>query len=190
VKIDNEDLKISKANGSITELRKDQRKLLSTKDKEELNSSFMSKLLGNIEALGSTGINLNKVKSPTDYKQLLGGGAAEAARGLLAYQLSVLQQIHGAETCIVPPFVIDTPNQQEQAGHRYETVIRELIHSVPKDYQIILCAMENDALNEFKHDANVIKLSSDKLLNGSQYDSLRAEYKNIQLAVRQHSEYD
>ncbi|MCH5051292.1 hypothetical protein I1A36_13105 [Pectobacterium aquaticum] len=188
VKIDNEDLKIRKANSSITDLRKDQRKLLSTKDKEELNSSFMSKLLGNIEALGSTGINLSKVKSPTDYKQLLGGGAAEAARGLLAYQLSVLQQIHGANTCIVPPFVIDTPNQQEQAGHRYETVIKELMHSVPQDYQIILCAMENDALNEFKHDANVIKLNSDKLLNGLQYDSLRAEYKDIQLAVRDHSE--
>ncbi|EBT2238066.1 hypothetical protein CJH89_13335 [Salmonella enterica] len=185
VKIDNEDLKISKANNSVAELKKDQRKLLSNKDKEELNSSFMSKLLGNIEALGSTGVNLSKVKSPTDYKQLLGGGAAEAARGLLAYQLSVLQQIHSAKTCIVPPFVIDTPNQQEQAGHRYETVIKELMRSIPEDYQIILCAMENNALNEFKHDANVITLSSEKLLDSSQYDSLRSEYKNIQLAVRE-----
>lgn len=185
VKIDNEDLKISKANNSVAELKKDQRKLLSNKDKEELNSSFMSKLLGNIEALGSTGVNLNKVKSPTDYKQLLGGGAAEAARGLLAYQLSVLQQIHSAKTCIVPPFVIDTPNQQEQAGHRYETVIKELMRSIPEDYQIILCAMENNALNEFKHDANVITLNSEKLLVSSQYDSLRSEYKNIQFAVRE-----
>lgn len=190
VKIDNEDLKISKANNSVTELKKDQRKLLSNKDKEELNSSFMSKLLVNIEALGSTGINLSKVKSPTDYKQLLGGGAAEAARGLLAYQLSVLQQIHSTKTCIVPPFVIDTPNQQEQAGHHYETVIKELMHSIPQDYQIILCAMENNALNEFKHDANVIKLNSEKLLNSSQYDSLRSEYKNIQLAVRETSDDD
>ena len=185
VKIDDEDLKISKANNSVAELKKDQRKLLSNKDKEELNSSFMSKLLGNIEALGSTGVNLSKVKSPTDYKQLLGGGAAEAARGLLAYQLSVLQQIHSAKTCIVPPFVIDTPNQQEQAGHRYETVIKELMRSIPEDYQIILCAMENNALNEFKHDANVITLNSEKLLDSSQYDSLRSEYKNIQLAVRE-----
>jgi len=185
VKIDNEDLKISNANNSVAELKKDQRKLLSNKDKEELNSSFMSKLLGNIEALGSTGVNLSKVKSPTDYKQLLGGGAAEAARGLLAYQLSVLQQINSAKTCIVPPFVIDTPNQQEQAGHRYETVIKELMRSIPEDYQIILCAMENNALNEFKHDANVITLNSEKLLNSSQYDSLRSEYKNIQLAVRE-----
>ncbi|MGK4425381.1 hypothetical protein ACSMDK_07800 [Yersinia enterocolitica] len=190
VKIDNEDLKISKANNSVTELKKDQRKLLSKKDKEELNSSFMSKLLGNIEALGSTGISLSKVKSPTDYKQLLGGGAAEAARGLLAYQLSVLQQIHSTKTCIVAPFVIDTPNQQEQAGHHYETVIKELMHSIPQDYQIILCAMENNALNEFKHDANVIKLNSEKLLNSSQYDSLRSEYKNIQLAVKETSDDD
>ncbi|WP_233960867.1 hypothetical protein [Pectobacterium versatile] len=190
VKIDNEDLKISKASRSIAELKKDQRKLLSIKDKQELDVSFMSKLLRNIESLGSTGINLSKVKSPTDYKKLLGGGAAEAARGLLAYQLSVLQQIHDAKNCIVPPFVIDTPNQQEQAGHRYETVIKELMHGVPQDYQIILCAMENDALNEFKHDANIIELSSDKLLNTLQYDFLRAEYKDIQLIVRDHSEDD
>ncbi|PXH62561.1 hypothetical protein DMT41_10340 [Klebsiella variicola] len=183
VKIDHEELKISKANNSITELKKEQKKILSTKEKEELNSSFILKLLGNIEALGSTGINLSKVKSPTDYKRLLGGGAAEAARGLLAYQLSVLQQIHDVKTCIVPPFVIDTPNQQEQAGHRYETIIKELMCSVPQDYQIILCAMENDALNDFKHDANVIELNSNRLLDASQYDSLRAEYKSIQMTV-------
>ena len=183
VKIDNEDLKISRANDSIKELKKDQKKLLSGSDKEELNSSFMFKLLDNIEALGSTGVNLSKVKSPTDYKQLLGGGAAEAARGLLAYQFSILQQIHETKTCIVPPFVIDTPNQQEQAGHRYEVVIKKLMSSVPLDYQIILCAMENDALNEFKNDANIIVLDSNKLLDSSQYDSLRAEYKSIQKIV-------
>ncbi|MGK3383457.1 hypothetical protein ACSLOB_21295, partial [Escherichia coli] len=152
-------------------------------EKEELNSSFISKLLVNIEALDSTGINLRKVKSPTDYKQLLGGGAAEAARGLLAYQISVLQQIHSAKTCIVPPFVIDTPNQQEQAGHRYETVIKELMRSIPQDYQIILCAMENNVLNEFKQDANVIELNSNRLLIASQYNLLRAEYKLIQAKI-------
>ena len=188
IKIDNEDLNINKANSSIKDLKKDQKKLLSTKEREELNSSFMSKLLANIEALGSTGINLSKVKTPTDYKQLLGGGAAEAARGLLAYQLSILQQIHGAKSCVVPPFVIDTPNQQEQAGYRYETVIKELMRSVPQDYQIILCAMENDALNEFKHDANVIELNSNRLLTASQYNSLRSEYKYLQSMITGQSE--
>lgn len=183
VKIDNEDLNISRANSSIKDLKRDQKKLLSTEDKEALNTSFMEKLLINIEALGSTGVNLSKVNSPTDYKKLLGGGAAEAARGLLAYQLSILQQIHAAETCIVPPFVIDTPNQQEQAGHRYETVIKELMKSVPSDYQIILCAMENDALIKFKAEAHVINLNSERLLKPSQYESLRAEYAAIQEAV-------
>lgn len=143
----------------------------------------MVKLLSNIDALGSTGVSLNKVNSPTDYKKLLGGGAAEAARGVLAYQLSILQQIHEVETCIVPPFVIDTPNQQEQAGHRYETVIKELMKSVPSDYQIILCAMENDALMKFKADAHVINLDSDRLLNPFQYESLRSEYNAIQATV-------
>jgi len=183
VKIDNEDLNISRANSSIKDLKRDQKKLLSTEDKEALNTSFMEKLLINIEALGSTGVNLSKVNSPTDYKKLLGGGAAEAARGLLAYQLSILQQIHAVETCIVPPFVIDTPNQQEQAGHRYETVIKELMKSVPSDYQIILCAMENDALIKFKADSHVINLNSERLLKPSQYESLRSEYSAIQAAV-------
>ncbi|MGP2450792.1 hypothetical protein ACTUSR_17035 [Pantoea stewartii subsp. indologenes] len=183
VKIDNEDLNISRANSSIKDLKRDQKKLLSTEDKEALNASFMEKLLINIEALGSTGVNLSKVNSPTDYRKLLGGGAAEAARGLLAYQLSILQQIHAAETCIVPPFVIDTPNQQEQAGHRYETVIKELMKSVPSDYQIILCAMENDALIKFKAEAHVINLNSERLLKPSQYESLRSEYSAIQAAV-------
>lgn len=187
-KIDSEDLKISKASSSIVELKKDQKKLLSNKDKDHLNSFFMSRLLENIEALGATGINLSKVKSPTDYKQLIGGGAAEATRGILAYQLSILEQIYSAETCIVPPFIIDTPNQQEQAGHRYETVIKEIMSSVPQDFQVILCAMENDALKEFKNNANVIELNSDKLLNELQYDSLRAEYKAIQLSVRDYPE--
>lgn len=182
-KIDHEDLKISKADKSIKTLRADQRKILSKEDKESLNSSFMSKLIANIEALGSAGIDLSKVKSPTDYKKLLGGGAAEATRGLLAYQLSVLQQIISTKTCITPPFVIDTPNQQEQAGHRYETVIKELMSSVPSDYQIILCAMENDALIKFKAEAHVINLDSDRLLKSSQYESLRAEYSAIQAEV-------
>ncbi|MEI2681834.1 hypothetical protein [Erwinia aphidicola] len=183
VKIDGEDLNISNANRSIRDLKSEQRKIISTKDKESLNTSFMEKLLINIEALGSTGVNLSKVNSPTDYKKLLGGGAAEAARGLLAYQLSILQQIHEVETCIVPPFVIDTPNQQEQAGHRYETVIKELMKSVPLDYQIILCAMENDALTKFKTEAHVIKLDTDRLLKSSQYESLRSEYSAIQAAI-------
>lgn len=183
VKIDHEDLKISKSNNSIKDLKSQQRKLIPTKEKESLNLSFMTKLEKNIEALGSTGVNLSKVKSPTDYKKLLGGGAAEATRGLLAYQLSILQQIHSAKTCIVPPFVIDTPNQQEQAGHRYETVIKELMTSVPEDYQIILCAMENEALKKFEAEAHIIKLDSGKLLKPSNYELLKTEYSSIQSKV-------
>lgn len=183
VKINDEGNNIGKINGSIKQLKNEQKKLISTTDKDALNTSFMVKLLSNIDALGSTGVSLNKVNSPTDYKKLLGGGAAEAARGVLAYQLSILQQIHEVETCIVPPFVIDTPNQQEQAGHRYETVIKELMKSVPSDYQIILCAMENDALMKFKADAHVINLDSDRLLNPFQYESLRSEYNAIQATV-------
>ncbi|WHT00469.1 MAG: hypothetical protein LZT29_03536 [Pantoea stewartii] len=187
-KIDIENVKIAKADSSIRTLKSDQRKLLSKEEKEDLNVSFMLKLSENIHSLGSSGISLSKVSSPADYTKLIGGGAAEAARALLAYQLSVIQQIHSLKTCIVPPFVVDTPNQQEQAEHRYETLIQELMKSVPSDYQVILCAMENDALTKFKEEANVINLNSNRLLHPSKYESLRAEYAAIQDAVASHHE--
>jgi len=187
-KIDIENVKVAKADSSIRTLKSDQRKLLSKEEKEDLNVSFMLKLSENIHSLGSSGISLSKVSSPADYTKLIGGGAAEAARALLAYQLSVIQQIHSLKTCIVPPFVVDTPNQQEQAEHRYETLIQELMKSVPSDYQVILCAMENDALTKFKEEANVINLDSNRLLHPSKYESLRAEYAAIQDAVASHHE--
>lgn len=165
------------------EIKSDQNKLLSKKEKDELNTHFFKNLEKNIETLSATGINLHGVKTPMDFKKLLGGGAAEATRGVLAYQLAILKQIEFANSCAIAPFVIDTPNQHEQAAANYLKIINLLKSNLSSQYQVILCGMDHIALDEFKKDCNRIKLDKDKLLKSSQYEILKAEYNRILEAI-------
>ena len=165
------------------EIRSDQNKLLSKQEKDELSTYFFRNLEKNIAILSATGINLHAVKTPMDFKKLLGGGAAEATRGVLAYQLAILKQIEFANNCTIAPFVIDTPNQHEQAAANYLKIINLLKSNLSSQYQVILCGMDHIALDEFKKDCHIIKLDKDKLLKSSQYEILRAEYNLIFEAI-------
>ncbi|WP_235607577.1 hypothetical protein [Salinivibrio kushneri] len=160
-------------------IKAEQRKLVKKKEKDELNELFMGNLAEIINALSATGVNLNDVKAPMDYRKILGGGAAEGTRGTLAYQLAVLRQINYANHCQLAPFVIDTPNQQEQAKHRYEQVMDVVTDNIPNGYQVILCAMDNDALSTYKQDAHIIELGENRLLRYESYAQLRAEYEQV-----------
>lgn len=172
-----------KAKENQKSIKKDQNKLLKKKDKDTLNVLFMGNLGENITTLSATGVNLNGVKSPMDYKKILGGGAAEGTRGILAYQLSVLRQIEYVNNCQIAPFVIDTPNQQEQANHRYEQVIDVVTDNIPNGYQVILCAMDdNKALSAYKKSAHIIELDDNRLLQREAYEELRTEFEEVVLA--------
>lgn len=83
--------------------------------------------------MSATGINLHGVKTPMDFKKLLGGGAVEATRGVLAYQLAILKQIEFANNCAISPFVIDTPNQHEQAAENYQSSEKQSFISISSD---------------------------------------------------------
>lgn len=135
----------------------------------------MGNLIENIKVLGAEGLNLSKVKHPTDYNKLMGGGAAEGTRGLLAYQLAILRQSEFAQNCATSPFVVDTPNQQEQAVHRYEKVVKVIMENVPKNSQIIMCGMENPALDVFASEAHVIELDGHRLLREDNYNAYSME---------------
>ncbi|MEI8707344.1 hypothetical protein [Pseudoalteromonas sp. B62] len=174
-------LQLKQADDQQKEMRKEQRKLINKATRDELNELFMGNLVESINSLSATGVNLDGVKAPMDYKKILGGGAAEGTRGTLAYQLAVLRQIEHANPCQIAPFVIDTPNQQEQAKHRYDQVMGVLKENIPKAYQVILCAMDNPALDSYKQDAHVIKLDNNRLLQHKPYAQLRAEYEQVVL---------
>lgn len=160
-------------------LKSEQRKLITKDEKTTLNELFVGNLSENLESLAAQGVSLEKVKAPTNYNHLIGGGAAENARGILAYNLAILRQIEYAEHCIIAPFVIDTPNQQEQADQRYKKIIEVITSNVPLSFQIILCAMENEALTLFSDDANIIRLNGSKLLQPEHYEELSNEYRAL-----------
>lgn len=155
-------------------LRAEQKKLLTKEEREELNAAFKDSLTAYVQELNAQGVNLAPVESPLDYKKIHGsGGAAESARGILAYYMSVIRQVHKAENEAFSAIVIDTPNQQEQADFNYENIINFLMGTAPSNSQLILCAMNREEINNYKRAAHVIELDENKILKYAKYAECR-----------------
>lgn len=162
-------------------LKRNQTRLLPGSRKQELSNIFLDLLSIFISKLNAKGVNLSMVKHPTDYKKLYGsGGTAEGARAILAYQMAIFRQIYIIGNEIPAPFVIDTPNQQEQAKHNYESIIKLIMEDTPNDSQILLCCMDNDQLSTYKSQANIIHLDENKILDKKKYNILSEEISFIQ----------
>ena len=161
-------------------LRKEQAEL---SDKEEIKNldEHFSGLLGEfIIKLNALSINLSKVSNPTDYKKLSGnGGATEGARAILAYQLTIFNLIYHAKNEIPAPLIIDTPNQQEQAGDNYERIMKLIMDDTPDQSQIVLCGMDTSHLDRYREQAHVIYLDDNKLLKKEGYAELSNEILHI-----------
>ena len=155
--------------------------MLTKEDKQKLDDDFLELLHSNIKLLDAEGINLSSIKTPLDYNKIVKeGGAAEGTRGILSYYLAIFSMIniHGSE--INAPLVIDTPNQQEQSDKNYENIVKLITQKILDTEQIIICAMENDKLEEYKKDANVIKLDKNKLLQFSKYDEVKQIFDEME----------
>lgn len=171
-----------KASDKQKDLKTEQKKLLTKKDKDNRNEYFMSKLESHINKLSASGVSLNAIKSPTDHKKLLrDGGAAESTRAILAYHASVLGMIKEFGYELLSPFIVDTPRQHEQNEISYKSIIELIMHSIPSEQQVFLCALDDPVIKDFKDKANVITLSNKtKLLGDGDYEKLR---KELELAV-------
>lgn len=166
-------VKIANLDQQISSFKKQQVKLTTKPDREKLDTIFRSYAHTCINKLNATGVNFSKVNSPLDYKKLLGGGAAESARGALAYQLAVLKMIYAAGNEVPAPFIIDTPNQQEQTDINYKRIVELLLSSSPDKAQVILCAMDSPQLSAYKDSAKVFMLEENKLLDNTKYEKLQ-----------------
>lgn len=84
----------------------------------------------------------------------------------------------------IAPFIIDTPNQQEQAKGNYEKIISALFDKFPSNTQILLCAMENSALDTFKPQSHVITLSKRKsMLLKEKYSEISSHFYNFKREI-------
>ncbi|SHM20194.1 hypothetical protein [Myroides odoratimimus] len=158
----------------IKKISKEQKDLITLEDIEKINTSFSSIFSDYIELLDAEAVNIYSIDSPLDYNKVIKeGGAAEGSRAILAYYLSIFTMVEEYGNEVKSALVIDTPNQQEQSDTNYEKIVNLLTHRTSKKTQILLCAMENEHLDEFKKKARVIILTKDRLLLKSEYEKIK-----------------
>lgn len=173
-------IQIASINKEIKSLTKEQKGLITKEQIEENNEDFNQLFSKFIRLLDAKAVNISSINSPLDYNKIVKeGGAAEGARAILAYYLTIFTMVEKFGNEVRSPLVIDTPNQQEQSFTNYEKIVSILLNNIDQSNQVILCAMENDQLKNFKQIANVITLDSKKILDSSKYDIVRLEFEKI-----------
>lgn len=172
--------KVEESNGisrEITALSKKQKALLTPEQRDEIVKKFVllfSKYLKELEAVA---INLSEINSPLDYNKIVKeGGAAESTRAMLAYYLSIFALIKQAGNEVIAPFLIDTPNQQEQSLGNYDKIIELIFSELATQTQVFMCAMENSLLAPFQENGKVITLTKDKLLNKDSFKEISKQF--------------
>lgn len=173
-------LKLVTKEEKIKEIKKQQAKLLPKKAKEELDEYFINSLIRLISRLKADGVNISDVKRPTDFTRIFkSGGAAESTRAVLAYQLTVINMIERNKKESLAPLIIDTPNQHEQSLENYENILDVIQNDTHENQQVILCALDDPRLSNFKIGAHIIELNNEKLLSSDSYDRLTRENEHI-----------
>lgn len=155
------------------ELEKQQKR--SIKDRANKVNDYFSKILYEIKInLKINSLNTEKIKTPLDYTKLgkSGGGSADKTRVFLTYRLALYHLIAFADSEVLAPLLIDTPNQHEQDEENYQSIIEYLSedNQYTNNMQLFLCAMSNPILEKYKENACVIELDSNKILNDESFD--------------------
>jgi hypothetical protein len=81
---------------------------------------------------------------------------------------------------VLCPFVIDTPNQHEQAAKHYDSIVSLLLSELPEKSQLFLCGMNSEKLEPLKAHAKVIYLDVEhSLLSSDSFKEFDSEYSGI-----------
>lgn len=162
----------------IKGLKKEQKKLTTPEEIENIQNTFNSILSKYIDRLDAEAVNLSEINSPLDYNKVIKeGGAAEGARAILAYYLTIFSMVEKYGNEVKSPLVIDTPNQQEQSHTNYEKIVTILTDDMLNNNQVIMSAMENEQLKPFAEKAWVITLDETKLLQKEKYEEIKIEFE-------------
>ncbi|OMQ21293.1 hypothetical protein [Serratia oryzae] len=154
-------------------LKKTQKDLITKEKRSAIKENFANTFFKYITKL-KVNIDASLIKSPLDYNKIYEvGGAAEDARAVLGYYLALYEHI--SEHCheMVPPLVIDTPNQQEQSTENYNKIVEAIARGVTENKQYIICAMQHSALATLSKDAKIIRLDERKILSASEYEEAK-----------------
>jgi len=154
-------------------LRKQQKELDTEARRERLDTFFNSQFSKYVKLLDAESVNISNINKPSDHAKIVKeGGAADGNRAVLGYYITIFRMIQEFGSEVVSPFVIDTPNQNEQSLDNYDKIIKLISTELSKS-QIFLCAMENDQIASLENEANIIQLTKDKLLLKENYELVK-----------------
>ena len=157
------------------DLRKQQKELDTEERREKLDTFFNSQFSKYVKLLDAESVNISNINKPSDHAKIVKeGGAADGNRAVLGYYITIFRMIQEFGSEVVSPFVIDTPNQNEQSLDNYDKVIK-LIGTELSNSQIFLCAMENEQIASLESEANIIELTKDKLLLKENYELVKSQ---------------
>lgn len=134
-----------------------------------------------ISRLKAVGIDSQNIKSPEQHAKVSkSGGAAESTRGMLAYYLSIYNLINEFSEEVLAPFIIDTPNQHEQAAKHYDSIVSILMENTPPEAQLFICGMDSQKLDPIKKTGRVFFLENEHaLLSREEYQKVIHEVNSI-----------
>ena len=170
-------LKLQEAKQKEKELKK----CITKARKKELLDYYIEQLNYILKSLLLEPIESSTIKDFQCINNKIAGGAADDIRVIIAYYLAIYKTIIKYGNEVIAPYIIDSPNQQEQSKVNYSRILSLILESIPSGAQLILCAMRNDIINDFIkiHNINTIELTyKNNLLREDDYAIVKKSFNN------------
>ncbi|MCG6658754.1 hypothetical protein HOP52_13420 [Halomonas campisalis] len=153
----------------------------SKENRKKVKEKFQKLFPHYLAKLKAFGVNASSIKSPENHSKVAAsGGAAESTRAMLAYYMSVYNLIDKYGEHVLCPFVIDTPNQHEQAAKHYDSIVSLLLQELPERAQLFVCGMDSEKLQPLKDKAKIIYLDVEhSLLSRDLFKYIDSEYSGL-----------
>lgn len=150
----------------------------SKKSRKRVKEKFQELFPRYLSKLKAFGVDASSIKSPENHAKVAeSGGAAESTRAMLAYYVSIYNLIDKYGEHVLCPFVVDTPNQHEQAAKHYDSIVALLLEELPKKAQLFVCGMDSEKLKPLKDKSKVIYLDVEhSLLSSNLFEEIDLQY--------------
>lgn len=154
---------IDESEALITEFE-DERKLIQSKNQKGLESEFVDYFENLCKELE---IAIGKKKTFTQILKHTSGGA-NGIKLMLAIRLTLLHAMCTYAESSIPPFVIDSPRQQDINDYNYSLILNAFA-KIPEDVQFIVAAVKTQPISEIRDGFEEIFIEKN-LLVGDEFD--------------------
>ncbi|WP_149311232.1 hypothetical protein [Methylobacterium sp. P1-11] len=151
----------------IRDLERQIKELEDPKRKEQIENFFAQTVLNFSNALRVQNPDFDSI---TQLDRVIRNTGSDQPRAVLAYNLAFLRVMHKYSSFVIAPFVVDSPNQQDQDEDNLKVMVKEIIRGRPDNCQLILGSV---SLFNVAFDGKVVEFSNkNKVLRPEQYEEV------------------